>query len=108
MVKKELKHLSRKLSNKQVQLPHYQNMEKFVICKGTEISNSLKKNKKYKLIFPYHKYIHYVVLYDDFGVEITDFKTNYILLSDYRKQQISNHVQKIKNCLYYQQTEISY
>lgn len=70
-------------------------MGDYVICKGTEISNSLIKNKKYKLIFPYHKYIHYVVIYDDFGVEITDFKTNYILLSDYRKQQISkilNHV----------------
>lgn len=70
-------------------------MEEFVICKGTEISNSLKKNKKYKLCLPYHTYFSYVVLYDDFGVEITDFKTNYILLSDYRKQQISkilNHV----------------
>ncbi len=69
-------------------------MSEYVICK-VDISDSLIKNKKYKLSLPYHTYYSYVILYDNFGMEITDFKTNYILLSDYRKEQISkilNHV----------------
>ena len=69
-------------------------MNEYVICK-VDISDFLIKNKKYKLCLPYHTYFSYVVLYDDFGMEVTDFKENYILLSDYRKQQISkilNHV----------------